>query len=197
MAVRKKVYTTAVVLSPPKETWEPIQAIRERHDKSFNRWMPHINLLFPFVTEGDFEDSAQLAAEALKQIEPFEVTFDSFQYFQHANSTTLYLHPTPEDKVKKVQSILVQTFPFCDDQSNKSDAGFSPHLSVGQWSAREIERAKQNFTTSTLPKVSSFTASSIDIISREGDTPFVVCYTVFFWNGTNCITQSCNKTERQ
>jgi len=179
----KKVFTSAVVLSPPLNSWEPIQAIRAIHDKAYNRWMPHINLLFPFVPEDEFAQAAEAVANVLKQIQPFEVIFDSFQYFQHAKSCTLYLQPTSKDQIKHLQSLLEKTFPLCNDLSNKSDSGFTPHLSVGQWNSKEIGRAKQNFTQSTLPKITPFTASSIDIISRQGDTPFVVQYSISLGTG--------------
>eukprot|EP00667_Euglena_gracilis_P027959 EG_transcript_35164 len=34
----------AVVL--PRSGWRVVQAIRQRHDRGYERWMPHINLLF-------------------------------------------------------------------------------------------------------------------------------------------------------
>ncbi|MBI5480461.1 MAG: 2'-5' RNA ligase family protein [Deltaproteobacteria bacterium] len=43
-----KTHHTAVVIIPPGEIWGPIQAIRQRHDQQFHRWMPHITPLYPF-----------------------------------------------------------------------------------------------------------------------------------------------------
>lgn len=34
----RKLYTTAVVIIPPNEIWVPIQQIRKKNDKSFERW---------------------------------------------------------------------------------------------------------------------------------------------------------------
>jgi len=45
----EKAETSAIVVSPPPQAWEPIQDIRVKHDKAYSRWMPHINLIFPFV----------------------------------------------------------------------------------------------------------------------------------------------------
>jgi hypothetical protein len=44
----RKVVTSAIIVSPPKETWGPIQDIRLKFDKAYKRWMPHINLIYPF-----------------------------------------------------------------------------------------------------------------------------------------------------
>jgi hypothetical protein len=52
-----------------------IQAIRRRYDRRFDRWMPHINLLYGFVPEEYFEEAAQAMAQALAQLQPFEVRY--------------------------------------------------------------------------------------------------------------------------
>ncbi len=44
----KKTYTTAVVLIPAEDCWEPIQKIRRLHDRKLHHWMPHITLIYPF-----------------------------------------------------------------------------------------------------------------------------------------------------
>ena len=60
-------------------------------------------------------------------------------------------------------------FPQCSEQSRKSEAGFTPHLSVGQFSTPEEAFAK-------LPQwhPRSFTVKSIALISRRGDEPFEI-----------------------
>lgn len=70
-----KVHQSAICIIPPKNIWSQIQAIRAVHDKSYIRWMPHINLMYPFYEDvgSNFEKAGQSAAEALKNIQPFEV----------------------------------------------------------------------------------------------------------------------------
>lgn len=43
-----KVVSSAIIVAPPENLWGPIQAIRQEHDKAYERWMPHINLIYPF-----------------------------------------------------------------------------------------------------------------------------------------------------
>jgi hypothetical protein len=52
-----KTHQTAVAVVPPREVWGPIQAIREKHDRQFRRWSPHINLLYPFYPPERFEQA--------------------------------------------------------------------------------------------------------------------------------------------
>jgi hypothetical protein len=51
----KRVVQSALCIIPPEDLWEPIQHIRRERDKAFPRWMPHINLLYPFYPEAAFE----------------------------------------------------------------------------------------------------------------------------------------------
>lgn len=70
-----KVHTSAICIIPPATSWNQIQAIRAIHDKSYIRWMPHINLMYPFYEDegATFEKAAESAAKALQNFEPFKV----------------------------------------------------------------------------------------------------------------------------
>jgi len=95
-------HTSAVVICPPSSQWGPIQEIRSVNDKSYARWMPHINLLYPFLLDDDgdeaprrnFDAATAVAREALRGIEPFTVTLRTFSRFEHAKSCTVWLHPS-------------------------------------------------------------------------------------------------------
>jgi hypothetical protein len=63
-----KTHQTAVAVVPPQEVWGPIQAIRERHDRQFRRWMPHVNLLYPFYPPERFEEALPRLIEACAKI---------------------------------------------------------------------------------------------------------------------------------
>ena len=57
------------------QVWDKIQEIRIFRDKSFVRWPPHINLLYPFYedTGNSFEEWAGVLAAAVRSISPFKV----------------------------------------------------------------------------------------------------------------------------
>lgn len=78
-----KVHKSAVILMPREDTWGPVQSIRAIHDKGYERWMPHVNLLYPFYPVERFEDSLQAAVQALRTVDPFDVTLGQFGFFNH------------------------------------------------------------------------------------------------------------------
>ena len=190
-------HTSAVVICPPTWTWEPIQRIRAVNDKSYTRWMPHINILYPFLLDdgeegdGNFDRAASKAREALRDIEPFTVSLRTFGHFAHAKSCTVWLHPSGHgaedmedanaasdslppvsDGVMATQAALERAFPFANDLSTISPAGFTPHLSVGQYDDKETASEALETMRSTWAPM-TFEVDAVYIISRAGpDAPF-------------------------
>lgn len=82
---------------PPRAVWEAVQEVRCVRDKSYLRWMPHVNLLYPFLEDDPsgetFADAAAIAADALKETAPFRCSLSAFAFFKHARGATVWLHP--------------------------------------------------------------------------------------------------------
>ena len=78
-----KVYTSAVVIIPPLQYWGPIQTIRKEYDRQIHRWMPHINLLYPFRSNLEYDSLEEKFLEACSTIEPREISLNKFRYFNH------------------------------------------------------------------------------------------------------------------
>jgi len=133
-----KVYISAVVLIPPENLWAPIQAIRDKYDRNFYRWMPHITLLYPFRPESEFNSLESVFKKRLEDIKPFELVLDSFKYFRHGKQRfTMWLEPKPQELVMDLQKKIQSIFPDCDDVS-LFKGGFTPHLSLGQIKGSDI-----------------------------------------------------------
>ncbi|MFX1374279.1 MAG: 2'-5' RNA ligase family protein [Promethearchaeota archaeon] len=127
-----KVYTSAVVIIPPQEKWDSIQEVRKVYDKAFNRWMPHITLLYPFRPKAEYITLEKIFSEKCKKIQPFELHLRDFRYFSHGRqSYTIWLDPGSSDLIINLQAEILKLVPDCNDV-NKYKNGFKPHLSVGQ-----------------------------------------------------------------
>jgi poly(A) polymerase len=171
------VHQAAVVLIPPEELWGPIETMRSQHDRNYERWMPHVTLLYPFVPEEHFAEAEPLITEALKELAPFQVTLTGFSHFEHRGSVTAWLRPEdrPHGALKALQAALEAALPQCDEQGRKSERGFTPHLSVGQLprsSPAEIRRTLGAWERDWKPL--TFEVREVCLISRRGDIPFEV-----------------------
>jgi len=107
---------------------------------------------------------------------PFMIRFETFKYFKHSKSCTLWLHPEPSEKVLQLQSNLELLFPYCDDLSTKSDDGYTPHLSVGQFSKSDIQNVCDEFQSNW--QTIEFEVKYIYFISRINEDPFEIRYSI-------------------
>ena len=169
------VYQSAVVIIPPDEIFPTIQTIRRRCDRQFHRWMPHINIVYGFVPEAYFPEAAEAIAQALTKLEPFTITLSNFETFTHSSSCTAWLNPVPQpaDALDRLQTILQQIFPQCNEQSSKSANGFTPHLTIGQFSTAQVAQTQ----LSQWHPV-TFQVDSIALISRRDNEPFQIRYRI-------------------
>ena len=195
-------HTSAVVLIPPPSSWRDVQAVRASRDKSYLRWMPHVNLLYPFVEDDEagenFARAARVAREALASHAPFPCALSRrARFFEHRGSVTAWRAPEDVDaeadddddaeaasaapvssaRVAALQAALESAFPFADDLGAIGGDGFVPHLSVGQW--RAVADADAFFaealqtTDGEFPKPDAFDADAVYLISRPSDVaPF-------------------------
>lgn len=160
-----KTHQTAVVIIPPKEVWEPIQAIRRVHDKQFRRWLPHLTLLYPFAPKRDFNKVLPELARVGWSHKPFTLTLAKFGSFRHGRDYTLWLEPDPQAPVVALQGALSKALPqFGDTGSFKG--GFTPHLSVGQVEGKgKLERLRGELQANWRPL--RFTVGELTLISRK------------------------------
>lgn len=148
------------------DVWPPIQEIRRVRDRHFNRWMPHVNLIYPFYPESEFNNLETLVSNLCKEIEEFEVNLSRFKFFKHRNNNfTVWLEPEPISLIKELQSKLINLIPDCDDL-NKHEGGFTPHLSVGQVVGKQELKAVLHLLDRDWNPL-KFVLKEIYFISRE------------------------------
>jgi RNA 2',3'-cyclic 3'-phosphodiesterase len=162
----RKTYTTAVVLIPPAELWEPIQVIRRLHDRHIQRWMPHITLLYPFRAREEFAAPAEQFSVVCRGVEPFRVELVELRLFRHRQeSYTLWFAPEPRKALVHLQALVGNLVPDCDDVARHRD-GFTPHLSIGQVRGeRQMVALKEQLQTVWQPI--AFRAHEISLIWRR------------------------------
>jgi 2'-5' RNA ligase len=166
-----KTHQTAVAIVPPEDLWGPIQEIRRRHDRQVDRWMPHVNLLYPFRPQSELPVVAPRLLAACASAAPFTLSLGVFRYFRHGSGgCTLWLAPEPAESLRRLQAALQAPFSDCDDLS-RFPAGFTPHLSVGQFrSAADCERVLGELQEAWRPI--EFRLAAVSVLTRGPAGPF-------------------------
>lgn len=167
---------SAAVVIPPARLWEPIQEKRREHDRRrLGRWMPHITLLYPFVPEAHFEEAAARLALESQRSESFEVVLDGIESFEHKESATVWASCQRDLELRALQATLERCLPQCDEQSSKSQRGFTPHVTLGSFPKKA--RAEQREVMASWREgwePLGFWVTQVALISRRGDGPFEV-----------------------
>ena len=90
------------------------------------RWPPHVNVLFGFVPEADFEQAAPTVTEALSAVAPFTAELRGARWFRHRLYATVWLDPAAASPAPsaRLYGELVERFPRCHNRAH----GFTPHV---------------------------------------------------------------------
>ena len=171
-----KTHHTAVAALPPPEVLAPIQAIRRRYDRQVYRWMPHVNLLYPFLPQMCCAAAVPPLTTAMHTISAFHVTLAVFRSFTHRSGRcTIWLDPEPREPFVRLQAALQQAFPAYDEQSRFA-AGFTPHLSVGQVWKRDVPCVLEALQSAWEPV--RFRLTEVAVICRDVTGPFHVTHRI-------------------
>ncbi|KAH3762167.1 RNA ligase/cyclic nucleotide phosphodiesterase [Pelomyxa schiedti] len=176
----RKNFKCAIIVSPPETKWDQIQSIRQKWDKAYDRWMPHINMMWPFVQPEAIDMAAERLTACLSTVPPFKLTFSNFNHFEHSKSCVMWLQPQtqPPTALVDLANKLVSAFPFFNDLvANEEHHGFHPHLTCGQFAKNQIDTKKNEFAATFKPI--EFVVDKVYLISRkDDDEPFSIKHTI-------------------
>ncbi|MFI8104432.1 poly(A) polymerase [Streptomyces sp. NPDC086023] len=170
---------TALAWLPPRELWPSVQGLRLAHDPAVRRWPPHVNLLFGFVPECEFERAAGLVAEVAAGTPSFPVRLAGVDTFGHREDATVWLDPAADGDApwQELRAALVARFPRCRGRAG----GFTPHLTLGR--TGDPQRVAAACAEALADAASTTRVGELALLSRRGDEPMRVRATVALGTG--------------
>ncbi|MER5813224.1 poly(A) polymerase [Streptomyces sp. NPDC002033] len=169
---------TAVAWLPPEDP--AVGELRRAYDPRADRWPAHVNLLFGFVPESDFERALPLLAEGAAGVAPFTARLEGVHSFGQREEATLWLDPAAgeggEAPWRRLRQALADRFPGCRGRAGD----WTPHLTLGRSAdpQRDLRACAARLGGGRRVPV-----GSLAVLSRRGDGPMRVRATVALGTG--------------
>eukprot|EP00009_Paramoeba_aestuarina_P003963 CAMPEP_0201524342 /NCGR_PEP_ID=MMETSP0161_2-20130828/21262_1 /ASSEMBLY_ACC=CAM_ASM_000251 /TAXON_ID=180227 /ORGANISM="Neoparamoeba aestuarina, Strain SoJaBio B1-5/56/2" /LENGTH=226 /DNA_ID=CAMNT_0047923675 /DNA_START=252 /DNA_END=932 /DNA_ORIENTATION=- len=174
-------YQSTLTVCVPEELHPEIQAIRKVHDKAYDRWMPHLNIMFPFVIDThtanneQLDKAIELASEELRKFPSFEMEFPTINSFNQGKRQTVHLKPVtnPPSAFRDLYKRLMKVFPQYIKETNGRQELLA-HLTIGQWDSSVDLKDLDEELKLDLVKSTTILVDRVSVATRNGDVPFSV-----------------------
>lgn len=117
---------TAVTIIPPYNICQEIDKIRKIYDNKYNRWMPHLNIIYGFVPLSDIYLRKTDIQRVVDKYLPLLMEFSGLGTFDQGQSCVVYLEPTPACK-----KILIDIQKNLFGNIFETEMKYEPHLKIG------------------------------------------------------------------
>ncbi|KAB5540443.1 2'-5' RNA ligase superfamily-domain-containing protein [Coniochaeta sp. 2T2.1] len=161
-------HNTALCIVPPRHLWESVDRLRALYDKAFEKWPPHINLVYPLVSPDVLPRAAEAVEAALQrrgQIgeAPLRASLDAVDVFPHKHDNTIFLHDSNKEQASALSELRGEILKALGQRDN----GHRMHMTVAQ--SEDIASSTHKFLeheVSLLPKI-EWEAEELHILVRE------------------------------
>ncbi|KAK4217804.1 hypothetical protein QBC37DRAFT_413975 [Rhypophila decipiens] len=124
------VYDTALCIIPPSQSWPSIDRLRSLYDKAYEKWPPHVNLVYPFVRPEMLPTAADRIQAALSQQEwDVPVQLDSADAFLRKNDNTIFRH---DGDVSRASTLGKLRNEMLRSIGHAAGANFRMHMTIAQ-----------------------------------------------------------------
>lgn len=152
-----------------------VQEIRQQHDPQFERWPPHINLVYPFfdLEQNEIDQDTVVADlfDVLAQFVAFECSLDSIETF----SKVVYLKPNSNatDKLSDIFQAITQG--LFKHVKNRWKPKLEPHCTIAQ--PLDKRNVTKNWLKTTLETIKqSNYDNQLRILIKELDIYAVIIF---------------------
>ena len=121
---------TALLIVPPADVCDSVDAWRRRYDPHCEHIPPHITIAYPpFVPPEDWPVFSLGLAEILQSIPPFAITLDGVDCFTGIPQI-LWLRPNQDGGLPRLRELVETAFP---QYVQALPYAYVPHMTVGQF----------------------------------------------------------------
>ncbi|KAF2966399.1 hypothetical protein GQX73_g7189 [Xylaria multiplex] len=139
-AVPINSHDTALCIIPPKRLWPLFDRLRSLYDKSYEKWPPHINLVYPYVRVENLSKASKLVASVVPRmsLDPVKIRLDAADVFSHRHDNTIFIHDNDEERTLRLQDLRKTVLAALGHVSET--IRYRMHMTIGQmeWTVEKV-----------------------------------------------------------
>jgi len=127
-------HDTALCIIPPRRLWPSVDRLRALYDKAYEKWPPHINMIYPFVRPDLLPSAAQRIQDALSHSgiqDPLHMSLGCVDVFPHKHDNTIFLHDSSAETSARLKTLRDDILGALG-QARSSGQQYRMHMTVGQ-----------------------------------------------------------------
>jgi 2'-5' RNA ligase len=156
---------TALLVLPPPEIRNEINMWRRVFKAYQSTIAPHITIIYPFITQDDWDKSRRDTMTALQDVHSFDIELRELGTFV-ADESVLWLKPENGHNLAKIRALVQERF---SDHITSPSLAYVPHLTLGFFQTVE-EMLQARTTVRKQIKTLEFTVNKLlfAIFESEG-----------------------------
>ncbi|KAI0132016.1 hypothetical protein BJ170DRAFT_227377 [Xylariales sp. AK1849] len=160
---------TSLCIIPPKHLWASVERLRKLYDKAYEKWPPHVNLIYPFVKVDSLPRALELISSRLtvQRLDAGDgtlpVSLGAADYFPHQHDNTIFIHDSNEARTSKLLGLRKAIL----EALGQTDRNSRMHLTLGQSEDRKSAPHEFLLQKASLMPAVEWDVRELCILKRE------------------------------
>ena len=165
-------WDTALCIVPPKTLWPSIEALRSLYDPAFEKWPPHVNLIYPFVPVSALDQAVDRIVSYLENrnfasvSRPVSIRLDAAGMFTHKKTNTLYAYDDNHDRSSYLTDLRAGILRALGEDSISA---YQLHMSLASVDATEIDMSEFILDKVRLLPTMAWSVDHLVVLKRDKD----------------------------
>ncbi|KAI1176780.1 hypothetical protein F4777DRAFT_577685 [Nemania sp. FL0916] len=165
-------HDTALCIIPPRHLWPSFNRLRSLYDKAYEKWPPHINLIYPYVRVDNLPRASELVRSQLNSVSQdtalssnaMKVCLNAADVFPHKHDNTIFVYDNNKYRASKLQDLRQMVLTAL---GHTSATTYRAHMTVGQSQDCAASPHKFLLEKASLLPAAEWTVDKLYILVRE------------------------------
>ncbi|GAP86240.1 putative endonuclease Exonuclease phosphatase [Rosellinia necatrix] len=129
-------HDTALCIIPPRRFWPVFDHLRSLYDKAYEKWPPHINLVYPYVRVESLPRASALVASQMSLMSQgatsslsTAIRLDAADVFPHKRDNTIFVYDSDKGRTTRIRDLRRMVLTALATTSAKQ---YRMHMTIGQ-----------------------------------------------------------------